>query len=243
MTQNNFGRMRKFNQIKPWFSNVLKLRRHILRLAQFNQLGDKNFDEIIANSMCDSKLSPSQKVSEIKFLMELIRDKNIRTVCEIGSYKGGSMYLFSQALRAGAKLISVDINYPIERRWLNKNFARDNQKIICIKANSQDIHTVNRVRKALAGKEIDLLFIDGDHSFFGVTNDFILYSPLVRSGGFIAFHDIHPVSNTKSGVKSTAYVGEVPIFWSALKSAGFSFTEIIEDANQDGKGIGVIVKE
>jgi predicted O-methyltransferase YrrM len=37
---------------------------------------------------------------------------------------------------------------------------------------------------------VDLLFIDGDHSYAGVMCDWLLYRSLVRKGGIIAFHDI-----------------------------------------------------
>lgn len=39
-------------------------------------------------------------------------------------------------------------------------------------------------------EQIDFLFIDGDHTYEGVKRDFEMYSPLVRAGGIIAFHDI-----------------------------------------------------
>ena len=37
--------------------------------------------------------------------------------------------------------------------------------------------------------KIDILFIDGDHSYSGVLNDFMLYERLVRKGGYIVFDD------------------------------------------------------
>lgn len=40
--------------------------------------------------------------------------------------------------------------------------------------------------------EIDFLFIDGDHSVGGCLDDFVSYYPLVRRGGHILVHDIHP---------------------------------------------------
>lgn len=36
---------------------------------------------------------------------------------------------------------------------------------------------------------IDFLFIDGDHTYPGVLTDWLLYAPLVKKGGIIAFHD------------------------------------------------------
>jgi predicted O-methyltransferase YrrM len=42
----------------------------------------------------------------------------------------------------------------------------------------------------LKGSEGDFLFIDGDHTYQGVKQDFQMYSPLVKKGGIVAFHDI-----------------------------------------------------
>jgi len=45
------------------------------------------------------------------------------------------------------------------------------------------------VRRALGGNQIDVLFIDGDHSKNGVMRDYSMYEPLVRPGGAIIFDD------------------------------------------------------
>ncbi len=52
----------------------------------------------------------------------------------------------------------------------------------------------------LNGKEIDILFIDGDHSTQGVKDDFALYAPLVAVGGFVVFDDFTDTSMS-SGVR------------------------------------------
>lgn len=230
-------------RIKDRVKEYLNLNQLVDRLIKFNALENKSNKEIIEIIMRFSKLSPSQKTTEIEFLMDLIKENQLTNICEIGSYKGGSLFLFCQAAGINARLISVDIEYPLEKMVLFKKFARNGQEIKCIKANSQELSTVKKIRRALKGREIDLLFIDGDHSFYGVMNDFILYSPLVRIGRFIAFHDIHPDSFLKFGKRTIANVGEVPIFWEAIKKAGYSTFEKIEDPDQDGKGIGVIIKQ
>lgn len=38
-------------------------------------------------------------------------------------------------------------------------------------------------------EKIDFLFIDGDHSIKGCDYDFTSYSPYLKKGSFIAFHD------------------------------------------------------
>jgi predicted O-methyltransferase YrrM len=40
-------------------------------------------------------------------------------------------------------------------------------------------------------KEFNFIFIDADHSYEGAKADFEAWSPLLRSGGEIAFHDTH----------------------------------------------------
>jgi hypothetical protein len=50
--------------------------------------------------------------------------------------------------------------------------------------------TLGQLVAILAGRTIDLLFIDGDHSYEGCLADFEMYRHLVGSDGIIAFHDI-----------------------------------------------------
>jgi predicted O-methyltransferase YrrM len=90
--------------------------------------------------------------------------------------------------------------------------------------------------------KIDLLFIDGDHSYNGVKKDFTDYSPLVRKGGWIAFHDIIPAGLKDEGVQRGGWTGGVPEFWNEVKRTCEHF-EIIENTQQDGSGIGVLVQE
>ena len=54
---------------------------------------------------------------------------------------------------------------------------------------SHDPATVHKAYQHLAGG-VDLLFIDGDHQYASVLTDWLLYSPLVRPGGLVAFHDV-----------------------------------------------------
>jgi hypothetical protein len=42
-------------------------------------------------------------------------------------------------------------------------------------------------------KDVDLFYIDGNHTFEGCMNDFLNYNDLVKNGGYIAFDDYHDV--------------------------------------------------
>jgi hypothetical protein len=80
--------------------------------------------------------------------------------------------------------------------------------------------------------EVDFLFIDGDHSYEGVKKDFEMYSPLVKSGGLIAFHDIVDTDLIRSAGHG------VHIFWRQLKGKKTEFC-----INGAWGGIGVLETE
>jgi len=58
---------------------------------------------------------------------------------------------------------------------------------------SQSLAVLDRLKERLEGRRIDLLFIDGDHTYAAVKSDYEIYGPLTKH--IIAFHDInHPFS-------------------------------------------------
>lgn len=110
------------------------------------------------------------------------------TYVEIGCYAGGSACLMLQ--RPNTQVISIDIGHPIDPDVANHNVSKlniHNNKFTYLQGNSQNIEMVNRLSKEING--IDVLFIDGDHSYQGVINDFSLYKDLVNVGGYIVFDD------------------------------------------------------
>jgi hypothetical protein len=96
---------------------------------------------------------------------------------------------------------------------------------------SHDPSMVADLEKMLDGEPVDLLFIDGDHTYEGVKADYELYSPLVRPGGLVAFHDVcgHP----------TMPFIEVDRFWATLPGEKEEFTSITCPGDMWG-GIGVL---
>ena len=100
-----------------------------------------------------------------------------------------------------ATIISIDLpagrfggGYPKFKENFYKSFATNKQKIFLFRENSHNPNTYEKVKVLLESQKLDFLFIDGDHSYEGVKTDFELYSPLVKKGGIISFHDIakHP---------------------------------------------------
>lgn len=230
-------------RIKRQIQKIVLLRGEARQLKIANQNPNIQFPDLMKSLKSFSSFSPSQKDSEVFYLFNLVKEKKFKNICEIGSYKGGTFFLLCQAAPDDATLISIDIKYPLERKLAHKLFGKSGQKINCIQGDTKDHNTYKKLESALKGNSLDLLFIDGDHSLFGVMNDFIRYSPLVRKGGIIVFHDICPDSLLRTGVKSESFVGGVPLLWRAIKQNYKRTEEVIENSDQDGYGIGILFKD
>ena len=173
----------------------------------------------------------SQVRAEIEpFLEELVRPLAPRAILEVGTYRGGTLLLFADVATDDALIASIDLPDEVLpwRRSLYRSFAGRRQRIALIEADSTEEATRRIVERELRGEPLDLLFIDGDHSYDGVARDFELYSPLVRPGGLIAFHDITPGKGA----------GDVHRLWGELRDR-FETREF--RASSAGYGIGVLV--
>lgn len=226
------------------YRNAEKLRqfnREVKRLAQYEP-GGQTVEQLL--DIQSPIFSSNQKQEEITQLLRLLEAQKPKTMLEIGTYRGGTLFLFSRVSSPAARIISLDFRYPSPEYFksLSKLAARG-QNIRCIQADSHAPETLQRINRLLGGQPLDFLFIDGDHSYAGVKRDFELYAPLVRPGGIIAFHDIVPDYQTRRGQKTKAYTGGVPVFWNEIKTAAETTFEFIADPEQDGYGIGVCQQE
>jgi len=187
-------------------------------------------------------LRSNQKPSEIERLLKEIQNLTPATICEIGAAGGGTFALFASVAAPRARLLSIDICYPQSRSRIYQLLAQPATRVTCLEGDSHEIETLERVKRWLGHASFDFLFIDGDHTYEGVKQDYEMYAPLVRDGGIIALHDIVPDFRTRHGIETRSNVGEVPRFWRELR-LGLDNTltkELIEDPEQDGFGIGVI---
>jgi predicted O-methyltransferase YrrM len=175
------------------------------------------------------KLWPGQNRFEILSLLRMLKKRNLNTILEIGTAGGGTMFLFSRIASHDATLISIDNNYGWRKTFI-KSFATKRQNIILVEMNSHQKQTKNKIKHILKDKKLDFLFIDGDHSYNGVKDDFSMYAGFVKHGGIIVLHDIL--------LEDT--VGK---FYQEIKN-NFKHTEIIDkrvkSSREVKKGIGVL---
>ena len=158
---------------------------------------DKKIDfEITKNSLDILKdISSKMEGKTFHYHTHILHDirtnlgDSIKTYLEIGSYAGGSMSLMSSHVFP-TKCYTVDLGYPMSQDIVERNvstFKNPNSSFKYFRGNSQDSKLIEIVRSEV--KEIDILFVDGDHSRIGVLSDFAYYSDLVNPGGYIIFDD------------------------------------------------------
>lgn len=178
-----------------------------------------------------------QKTFEIGLLIDRVAEAQPKVVVEIGSFLGGTFYCWCQAADPQAFLVSMDYAEgkfrpedlaPVS---LLRSFGQPMQDLRFVRGDSHKLVTRMELMGHLAGREVDFLFIDGDHTYEGVKQDWEMYSPLVRDGGLVAFHDIvdHPP-------ELDCHVAEV---WREIKD-GYMCEEFIDDDGRQFAGIGLL---
>jgi len=150
-------------------------------------------------------------------------------VVEIGVMNNAQKPFYTELLNA--EHIGIDVNY-----WSPGHPD--------IHGDSQDPETFAQLQGRLAGRPIDLLFIDGDHSYAGVKSDYETYGPLTKhmivlhdiSGGIIGTHGLDDVGRLWKEIAETD-TGNLLLtirHYNSLKAgitAGYQM------------GIGLIIKE
>lgn len=164
----------------------------------------------------------SQDKTELVRLLEAVSKVKPKVIVEIGVHQGGSIKTWLAAF-------NPDLVVGIEKDAVDPAYSAE---VHLIQGASQDPEVVAQVKEVLGKWPIDFLFIDGDHTYEAVKQDFELYSPLVRKGGIIAFHDAALDCNLRP-----EYIGlvEVKRFWDEISQEYKS--ELLTSENGTGTGI------
>ena len=178
-----------------------------------------------------------QSVSEIEGALRYLQSERPRHVCEIGTEHGGTNLLLGHALNSVELLLGVDlyVKHAPHLRALKPKY----QELHLVNGSSYAPLTIEKVARILNGRLLDVLFIDGDHRYEGVKQDFLHYRQFVRADGFILFHDIVPDKQARFHQPTTSWAGGVPLLWHRLKEF-YEHQEFVQNSQQDGLGIGVL---
>lgn len=204
-------------------------------LRRLRRLDDAPSPETLVDLALDHKvIAPIQVRTEFLELARIVASLRPSALLEIGTFRGGTLVVFSRLASADAVVVSLDLPvsmtgkiHRLAQPPLFHRFTRGEQTLHLLREDSHQPTTVAHVAEILQGRKLDFLFIDGDHSYEGVKSDFDFYSPFVRSGGVVAFHDIaYPPCG-------------VPAYWNHIK-ANYRSQDINHKEGPTGKGIGVL---
>lgn len=164
-------------------------------------------------------------------------------ILEIGTKFGGTFLIWNEIVGGQGHCFSIDMcdgglhgGIGDERmderdRWFEEQYNTPK----FIRGNSHDLETLDFLLRRMDNNAVglfDFIFIDGDHSYEGVKQDFEMYEPFCKPNGLIAFHDI--VDSPRHRERGV-YVNQ---FWNEVKDQ-YPSTQIIY-GNNDWGGIGVL---
>jgi len=143
-------------------------------------------------------------------------------VVEIGLMHNSQRQYYKEIL--GAEHIGIDVNQNSQPDILGDSHAPE---------------TLKALEDRLEGRKIDLLFIDGNHSYRAAQMDFIIYEPLTKH--IIAFHDIAATVNSEV-YKLWATFYSDPRFMIISLNKGFEAADQTKGSYID-MGIGLLLRQ
>lgn len=159
----------------------------------------------------------SQMKVELKGLIKLFKDKGVQSYLEIGARDGDTFHDIMCALPIGSLGVAVDLPGGL---W-GKRTTINNLKLAVddLKKRGYDIHLIVGDSQSQEVADMvaelgpyDAAFIDGDHTFKGVSRDWSLYQDMAP---MVAFHDIVGHGQFEKVSKNAV---EVPRFWDYIKN-------------------------
>ena len=152
-----------------------------------------------------------QKHVEFRALLNLYQERKPKRVLEIGTFHGGTLYHWLRQATTGAVVVSVD-SYAVgaDNRHLYPEWVPAGVRLHVIGGDSRSPETIAQVA---AQAPFDWCFVDADHSYEAVADDWRNYRPMVR--GVLCLHDI-----------IAAHVG-VPHLWREIQRQGYLTQELV----------------
>lgn len=181
--------------------------------------------------------NPIEILEFSKFYYEL----KCKNILEIGTFFGGTFYLLCKLSDENGKKISLD--YPFfgtpggdsviqNQEIIISNLKKFSKNVEVLTMDSHSPETLSHIENIMGNQEFDFIFIDGDHSYEGVKQDFEMYKHLLKDGGYIGFHDINIESSYLS------HSCRVDLLWKELLEN--PDLNIIEFSQKGPGGIGVV---
>ncbi len=173
----------------------------VLPVAQDQLIGFENLVDIFSSNPFNSG-SILMTIRDTAYIFGVTRNIRATKVIEIGRYRGGSTLVIAAALGSVTnttrpQLWSIDLgpdeNMSTRPEWRNSDEQLETKlndlglmeqvDITLLVGDSREV--------SIETGEIDIAFIDGDHSYEGVKSDFERFGIRVKVGGSIFFDDCY----------------------------------------------------
>ncbi len=160
----------------------------------------------------------SLRFDEAALLFRLVRRLGAPRIVEIGRFKGGSTVVMAAAMASSGHLLSLDLLVPqpggVDGAQLDRELADTLERLAL--SSRVDLRVADSRAVELPEPGLDLLFVDGDHSYEGASADLQRWTPLLRHGGHVIVHDA-----VDTGGYGTAYPGVGRAFRELIDGEGF----------------------
>jgi Methyltransferase domain len=138
-------------------------------------------------------------------------------ILEIGGYRGKSTCLMALAVRAsgrGTPIISIDVDPEAQAatRSAARRHAVD-EHLLLVRGTAQSFFRANR------SVVCALIFVDGDHSYAGVSRDLASLQPHLADSGLLLLHDYNDGRNAVGEDSEIDVVRAVADSWVAAQCA------------------------
>jgi predicted O-methyltransferase YrrM len=174
----------------------------------------------------------SLQIDEAALLYRLARDAASGPVAEIGRFKGGSTFIFASALPDGVELWSYDLHVALRADMPGERLDAELRAALDRYGLAHKVHLLvadSRIADPPSGP-LELLFIDGDHTYEGTRADFERWSAFVRPGGHVLFHDAVDTGGYGNHYPGVARaVEEIGAGWERRVGAG-SIAHVVKSA-------------
>ncbi len=149
---------------------------------------------------------PHTQVTDDELKCLLTYSRRAKVVVELGCYEGRTTVALAKSCEG--EVFAVD---PFLKGRLGFCYGAVIARHYCKRQRLQNVNFIENFSHDAAGdfdSPIDFLFIDADHSYEAIKQDWNDWFPKVKAGGFIALHDSRVAPNSPDYLGSMKFYDE-----------------------------------